>query len=120
MDEVFRVFPALAAVQQAPAWRLSGGQQQMLAIGRALMRRARLILLDEPSLGLSPILAKDLFGRLRDLSGHGCAILVADQNATLALSVVDRAYVMQTGRIVAEGGSDELARSGALAAALFD
>jgi branched-chain amino acid transport system ATP-binding protein len=119
IDEVFHVFPALRHDQASPGWRLSGGQQQMLAIGRALMRGTRLIVLDEPSLGLSPILVQEVFRRLGELVAAGGAVLLADQNVSAALPAVNRAYVMRNGRIVAQGQADELARSDILASALF-
>ncbi len=119
IDNVFRTFPVLRTLEDAPGWRLSGGQQQILAIGRALMRRTRLIVLDEPSLGLSPALVREVFERLGELVAAGGAVLLADQNAAAALPVVQRAYVMQTGRIMAQGGADEIGRSGILEAALF-
>jgi branched-chain amino acid transport system ATP-binding protein len=119
IEDVIRIFPALGLNLLVPAWRLSGGQQQMLAIGRALMRSARLVILDEPSLGLSPILANETFALLRALTAAGSAVLVADQNAVMALPAVDRAYVMQTGRVIAEGSAAELMRREVLTAALF-
>jgi len=119
IETVFRMFPVLGTLADAPGWRLSGGQQQMLAIGRALMRRTRLIVLDEPSLGLSPALVQEVFEHLGEIVAAGGAVLLADQNATAALPVVQRAYVMQTGRIIAHGGTDELTRGGALETALF-
>jgi branched-chain amino acid transport system ATP-binding protein len=87
---------------------LSGGEQQMLAIGRGLMARPRLLLLDEPSLGLAPRLAEEVYERVRLISKSGLTILVVEQNTVLALTVADRAYVLETGRIVLEGSAKEL------------
>jgi branched-chain amino acid transport system ATP-binding protein len=109
-SEIERLFPQLAEHAARRAWQLSGGQQQMLAIGRALMTAPRLLLLDEPSHGLSPRLAGELFARLAAIRDGGTAILLAEQNVAVALSLCTRAYVLQTGRIVASGGAAALAR----------
>jgi len=105
---VFDIFPALAVKSGALGWQLSGGQQQMLAIGRALMTEPRLLLLDEPSLGLSPILVNEVLERVRTIVGRGTAVLLAEQNVGKALSVADRAYVLQLGRIVEAGAAKDL------------
>jgi branched-chain amino acid transport system ATP-binding protein len=109
--EVERLFPQLAEHQARRAWQLSGGQQQMLAIGRALMTGPRLLLLDEPSLGLSPRLTAELFAQLRAIRAGGTAILLAEQNVAQALALCGRGYVLRTGSIVASGAADELAQS---------
>src|SRR5690606_17141662 len=103
----FRLFPALAARREAPAWQLSGGEQQMLAIARALMPRPQLLLLDEPSLGLAPRMTAEVLRTLRTIAGSGTAVLLAEQNATQALSIADRAYVLRLGRIVGDGPADD-------------
>jgi branched-chain amino acid transport system ATP-binding protein len=108
VEEVFAMFPALEARQAALGWQLSGGQQQMLAIGRALMSRPRLLLLDEPSLGLSPLLTTEVLDRVRVIVGRGTAVLLAEQNVAKALEVADRAYVLQVGRVVRDGAAASL------------
>jgi branched-chain amino acid transport system ATP-binding protein len=117
--EVFAMFPALEARQAALGWQLSGGQQQMLAIGRALMSRPRLLLLDEPSLGLSPVLMAEVLNRVRAIVARGTAVLLAEQNVAKALEVADRAYVLQVGRIVREGEAAALRRDAAIRAAFL-
>lgn len=101
--ELMALFPGLAAHAARRAWQLSGGQQQMLALARALAPRPQLLLLDEPSLGLSPLAAREVVGHLRAIAGTGTAILLAEQNAALALEVADRAVLLQLGRVVADG-----------------
>jgi branched-chain amino acid transport system ATP-binding protein len=107
-DRVFDLFPRLKERRSQLGWSLSGGEQQMLAIGRALMARPRLLLLDEPSLGLAPRLAEEVYERVKLIAAAGLTILVVEQNTVLALAVADRAYVLETGRIVLEGPADEL------------
>ncbi|MFB9269988.1 ABC transporter ATP-binding protein [Bradyrhizobium erythrophlei] len=106
--EVFELFPVLAARQSAEAGALSGGEQQMLAIGRALMSEPRLLLLDEPSLGLAPQVISFIFERVRELNEKGMSILLVEQNASIALELADRAYVLETGSVVMTGSGLEL------------
>ena len=108
LDCVFELFSRLMEWCRQLGWSLSGGEQQMLAIGRALMARPKLLLLDEPSLGLAPRLAEEVYERVRVISKTGLTILVVEQNTVLALSVADRAYVLETGRIVLDGPASEL------------
>jgi branched-chain amino acid transport system ATP-binding protein len=108
--EVYRLFPILAEKKDLPAGGLSGGQQQMLAIGRGLMLKPQLLLLDEPSLGLSPLLVTEIFRILASLRETGVSILLSEQNARLSLAIANRGYVIETGKIVREGtGADLLA-----------
>ncbi|MGH8432282.1 MAG: ABC transporter ATP-binding protein [Solimonas sp.] len=109
MQTVFSLFPALQERQTARASNLSGGQQQMLAIGRALMARPRALMLDEPSLGLSPLLVQQIFEAIATLRQSGLAIVLIEQNVRAALKLADRAYVLQTGSIIAEGRAETLA-----------
>jgi branched-chain amino acid transport system ATP-binding protein len=108
LEAVLALFPALESKLSQPAAELSGGQQQMVAIGRALMARPRLLLLDEPSLGLSPLVVHEMFGAIRRINEEGTAVLLVEQNVSMALRVAQRAYVLEEGRMVAEGSSDEL------------
>jgi len=110
LDQVFVLFPRLAERIAQLAWSLSGGEQQMLAIGRALMARPKLLLLDEPSLGLAPLLAEEVYGRIREINRRGVTVLLVEQNTVLALEVASRAYVLENGRIVLDGAAAELAR----------
>ena len=105
---VLELFPDLRSRLATPAWQLSGGQQQMLAIGRALMGAPKLLLLDEPSLGLAPRLVDELLGRMRALAAEGVGILLAEQSVARALGVAERVYALRQGRIVAEGPAPEL------------
>ncbi len=108
ITDVFELFPVLASRQSAEAGALSGGEQQMLAIGRALMAEPRLLLLDEPSLGLAPQMISFIFERVRELNGKGMSILLVEQNASIALELADRAYVLETGSVVMTGSGFEL------------
>jgi len=108
LARIFSIFPALADKRRALAGNLSGGQQQMLAIGRALMAEPRLLLLDEPSMGLAPRLVAEIFSRIAALKALGTTILLVDQNARAALGIADRGYVMETGRVVLSGSAHEL------------
>ena len=103
VDRAFSLFPQLAAKQATLGWQLSGGQQQMLAIGRALMGQPRLLLLDEPSLGLSPKLADEVLAGIREIVKDGTSVLLAEQNVGKALACCDRAYVLEVGKIVLAG-----------------
>ena len=105
LDEVYVTFPALAEKRQIAAGALSGGQQQMLAIGRALMARPKLLLLDEPSMGLAPMLAEQILANVAALKTRGLTVLLVEQNAHAALAVADRAYVLETGRVTLSGES---------------
>jgi branched-chain amino acid transport system ATP-binding protein len=106
---VFALFPRLAERQNQLGDTLSGGEQQMLAVGRALMSRGKLMLLDEPSMGLAPLLMRDLFQVLREINEEGTTILLVEQNARMALQFAQRGYVLETGSIVLEGPCEELA-----------
>lgn len=107
-DQVFSIFPVLAERRNQPGSTLSGGEQQMLAIGRALMARPRLLLLDEPSLGLAPIVVTAIFNVITQLHRDGVTVLLVEQNAEQALSVADECYIMETGKIVLQGPSKTL------------
>ncbi|WP_312549380.1 ABC transporter ATP-binding protein [Massilia sp.] len=108
LDEVFELFPILHEKKDSPAGSLSGGQQQMVAIGRALMGRPKALLLDEPSLGLAPLVVKQMFEIIARINKAGTTVLLAEQNAYAALNIASRAYVIEQGRIVMEGGREEL------------
>jgi branched-chain amino acid transport system ATP-binding protein len=108
VQRVLGIFPGLAERRKSYGWSLSGGEQQMLAIGRGLMARPRLLLLDEPSLGLAPILVEETFGVIEQIRSEGTTILLVEQNAAMALSVADRGYVLETGRVVKQGPAAEL------------
>ena len=111
LERVFQQFPRLKERRRQIAGTLSGGEQQMLAIGRALMSHPKLLMLDEPSMGLAPILVEQIFDIIRQLHKDGTTILLVEQNAQMALSVADRAYVMETGKISLSGTGAELAAS---------
>jgi len=117
VEEVFALFPVLAQRRRQAAGTLSGGEQQMLAIGRALMARPRLLMLDEPSLGLAPKVVRDVMGCLVELRARGVTVLVAEQHARAALAVADRAYVLERGRIALAGSRERLLEEPAVRAA---
>ncbi len=117
LDEVFVLFPRLREREKQSAGSLSGGEAQMLAIARALMGRPRLLLCDEPSLGLAPMLVREMLGALENLREQGITILMADQNALTVLRMADRGYVLDSGRIVAQGESEALLNDKRLRAA---
>ncbi len=110
MERVFASFPRLRERLNQSAGTLSGGELQMLAMGRGLMAGPRLLMLDEPSMGLSPLLVRETFSIIRDINRQGTAILLVEQNALAALGVANRAYVLETGRVALSGPADELAR----------
>ena len=117
MERVFELFPRLRERMHQRSDTLSGGEQQMLAVGRALMTRCSVLLLDEPSMGLSPLLMYDMFRTLKKLNSEGLTVVVVEQNARLALQVADRGYVLDTGSIVASGTAAELAATPEIKAA---
>jgi len=108
LERVFTLFPRLKEREHGLAGNLSGGEQQMLAIGRALMARPRLLLLDEPSMGLAPIVVQEIFRTLREINRQGLTIFLVEQNVRQALKIADRGYVLETGRIVLEGSGRDL------------
>jgi len=111
MERVFTVFPRLKERRAQVAGTLSGGEQQMLAIGRALMARPRLLLLDEPSMGLAPVLVEQIFDTVQEINRQGVTILLVEQNAAMALSIAGRGYVLETGEIVLEGSAAQLSEN---------
>jgi branched-chain amino acid transport system ATP-binding protein len=108
VEEMFVIFPDLERLSNALGWSLSGGQQQMLSVARGLMARPKLLMLDEPSLGLAPIIVQQLFAVIREIRKRGMTILLVEQNAHMALSVADRGYVLETGRLIVEGSPEQL------------
>ena len=110
-DMVYDLLPRLKERRNQPAGTLSGGEQQMLAMGRALMCKPRMLLLDEPSMGLSPLLVKEIFKIIRDVNRNGVTVLLVEQNAKMALEIANRAYVLETGAIKMEGEATELANN---------
>ena len=111
LDHVYQLFPRLLERKKQPAGTLSGGEQQMLAMARALMSRPKILLMDEPSMGLSPLLVKEIFRIIQDINKEGTTILLVEQNAKMALAIADRAYVLETGKITLEGTGEELSAS---------
>ena len=109
LDLVFAIFPVLAERRRQLAGTMSGGEQQMLAVGRGLMLKPRLLMLDEPSLGLAPVVTDVTFEKIREIHAMGTAILLVEQNVSRALTLVDRAYVLESGKVIMHGTSDELA-----------
>ena len=109
MEKIFQRFPRLAERRKQAAKTLSGGEQQMLAMGRALMSRPRLLLLDEPSMGLAPMLVETIFQIIVEINKSGTTVMLVEQNANMALSIAHRAYVLETGEVVLQGNADELA-----------
>ncbi len=111
MDNIYELFPILGQRKKQTAGTLSGGEQQMLAMGRALMSRPEILLLDEPSMGLAPLLVKEIFDIIVNINKTGTTILLVEQNAKMALSIAHRAYVIETGSIVMSGTGEELSKS---------
>ena len=110
-QKVYEIFPRLHERRKQSAGTLSGGEQQMLAMGRAIMAKPKLLLLDEPSMGLAPLMVQTIFEVVRDINKEGTTILLVEQNANMALSVANRAYVIETGRVILSGTPDELQAS---------
>ena len=111
LNKVYELFPRLLERKKQLAGTLSGGEQQMLAMGRALMSKPKILLLDEPSMGLSPLLVKEIFNIIKEINSQGTSILLVEQNAKMALAIADRAYVLETGKIVMSGTGEELLKS---------
>ena len=111
MENVYTRFPRLKERRKQLAGTLSGGEQQMLAIGRALMAKPELLLMDEPSMGLAPLLVKEIFEIIKDINSRGTTILLVEQNANMALSIADKAYVIETGEIVLQGSAEQFLKS---------
>ncbi len=114
LKKVYERFPRLNERRNQVAGTLSGGEQQMLAMGRALMSHPRIILMDEPSMGLSPIFVSEIFNIIKEISNSGTTVLLVEQNAKKALSIANRAYVLETGKIVLEGDANELMNNGSV------
>jgi branched-chain amino acid transport system ATP-binding protein len=114
LQKVYKQFPILEQRKNQDASTLSGGEQQMLAMGRALMAKPKLLLLDEPSMGLAPILVKEIFSIIEEINSTGTTVLLVEQNARMALSIADHAYVLETGNVVLSGTGQELASSEAV------
>jgi len=112
VEEVYGLFPRLQERGSSQGTKLSGGEQQMLAMGRALMSRPRILLLDEPSMGLAPLLVREIFEIIKNINQNGTTILLVEQNASMALSIAHRAYVLENGSIVISGTGEDLAKSG--------
>ena len=108
MAGVYGRFPRLKERRRQLAGTLSGGEQQMLAVGRALMAKPKMILMDEPSMGLSPLLVKEIFSIIKEVNKQGITILLVEQNAKMALSIADRAYVLETGKVIIQGDARKL------------
>jgi branched-chain amino acid transport system ATP-binding protein len=108
VEEMFGIFPDIKRFENSLGWTLSGGQQQMLAVARGLMAKPKLLLLDEPSLGLAPVIVQQLFATIRIIHGRGTTILLVEQNAHMALSVAARGYVLETGSMTVEGTTADL------------
>ena len=108
LEYVYELFPRLLERKKQRAGTLSGGEQQMLAMGRALMSKPKIMLLDEPSMGLSPLLVREIFRIIEDINKEGTTVLLVEQNARIALGIADRAYVLETGKIIKEGTGEEL------------
>jgi branched-chain amino acid transport system ATP-binding protein len=119
LDEAYAMFPVLGEMRSRLAWQLSGGQQQMLAIGRSLMNAPRLLLLDEPSLGLSPRLTDEVLGRIPLITASGVAVLLAEQNAAKALEICDKVFVLKLGSVTQSGRAADLAASETIRAAFL-
>lgn len=111
LEYVFELFPRLKEREKQLSGTLSGGEQQMLAMGRALMAKPKILLLDEPSMGLSPLLVKEIFRIIQEINKKGTTVLLVEQNAKMALAIADRAYVLETGKITLEGTGEELSAS---------
>lgn len=111
LKNVYEMFPRLLERKKQLAGTLSGGEQQMLAMGRALMSKPKILLLDEPSMGLSPLLVKEIFNIIKEINKKGTSILLVEQNAKMALAIANRAYVLETGKIVMSGTGEELLKS---------
>lgn len=119
IQHVFKLFPRLEERQKQFAWSLSGGEQQMLAIGRGLMARPKLLMMDEPSMGLAPLVVEELFKKIVEINKQGIPILLIEQNAKLALEVSDYAYILEQGQVKFHGPSEELRNDPRVAAAYF-